>query len=100
MSEKLMFFLVEISSSRLASINRINTWLTCHSGDKHQWGCPSVIGSNNIREIPNEDLKFAVQIRRGGYLPKYNEESFPYITVQTAHEKNFRIHYEVEGPCA
>lgn len=80
----------------MANINRINTWLTCERADDDDtwWGCPAVIGSNNIWKI--EDFKFAVQIQRGGYLPGYN---FKPITFEEAQAKNYQIHYEVEGPC-
>ena len=78
---------VDVSSSTITKVDRINTWLTCTEG------CPSANGSNNIRRTPGEDLKFWVYLRRDGTLN-------PPFTVQTVLNGGFEIHYEVEGPCA
>ena len=75
-----------MSITEVTAINRINTWLTCNNG------CPSATGSNNIQRSPGDDLKFLVKLRRDIGLE-------PPFTVQFAEDANFRIHYEVEGPC-
>ena len=78
-------FLVDVSSSKITKIDRINTWLTCRTD------CPSANGSNNISPI--EDLKFWVHLRRDGSLD-------PPFSVQSVKDNDLKIHYEVEGPCA
>ena len=90
-------FLVEIPNTRLTNINRINTWLTC-DGENAEWGCPSVIGTDNIRIKSGENLKFAVQIQRGGYLPGFDR--YARISEDEARKIQYQLHYEVEGPCA
>ena len=76
-----------MSFTEVTAINRINTWLTCENG------CPSANGSNNIRRLPEENMKFAVLLRRDTGLS-------PPFTVDQAKNADLRIHYEVEGPCA
>ena len=84
--ESYNLFLVDVSNSRLAEIEHINTWLTCHSG------CPNAIGSNTIRRVAEEPLKFQVEIHRDRPLPDW--------TIEAIIGDEFKIHYEVEGPCA
>ena len=86
----LKIFLVDISDSaiKITQIDRINTWLTCHRA-----GCPAANGSNNVIPDPNGSLKFWVYLRRDASLD-------PPFTVQNALDADFKIHYEVEGPCA
>ena len=88
-------FLVDVTNSTLTQINRINTWLTCYLPNNPTWGCPSANGSNNIRQVQGEDLKFWVQLKRDGSLtPPFSAEQ------HTFKDKKYQIHYEVEGPCA
>ena len=84
-------FLVDVSTTNITKIDRINTWLTCTNAEGY--GCPSANGSNNILRKPGEDLKFWIFIRRDGSLD-------PPFTVQFIKDWNFEIHYEVEGPCS
>ena len=86
----LKIFLVDISDSaiKITQIDRINTWLTCHRA-----GCPAANGSNNVIPDPNGNLKFWVYLRRDASLD-------PPFTVQNALDADFKIHNEVEGPCA
>ena len=83
-------FLVDLTS-KLTKINQINTWLTCFFSNSPNMGCPSALGSNNLRKVPAEDLKFYVQIRRSGSVSSQ---------LETAQKDNLKIHYVVEGPCA
>ena len=89
-------FLVEIPNTSLVNINRINTWLTCSGNTDVWWGCPSVIGGSNVWRIGN--LKFGVQIQRGGYLPGFDR--YGQISIFEAQENDYQIHYVVEGTCA
>ena len=84
-------FLVDLTT-KLTKINQINTWMTCVFPDRPDTGCPSATGSNNVRRVPAEDLKFYVQTRRTGVSASEQ--------LQFAQENNFKIHYVVEGPCA
>lgn len=78
-------------TGQLTKINQINTWLTCFFPNSPNTGCPSASGSNNLRRVPAEDLKFYVPIRRTGSVSSQ---------LEFAQENNFKIHYVVEGPCA
>ena len=80
------FFIINVSNTRLSKIDRINTWLTC------LYGCPNANGSNNIKRVPTEDFKFWVILHRDQALTDW--------TLQQIQGAQFKIHYEVEGPCA
>ena len=83
------FFLVDVSTltPKITKIDRINSWFTC------QGGCPSANGSNNIMQIPNQPMIFWVHLRRDSSLN-------PPFSAQQVKDDDFKIHYEVQGPCA
>ena len=82
------FFLVDVSSlaPQITEIDRINTWLTCT-------GCPAANGSNNIKQSSSQPMIFWVHVRRDASLD-------PPYSVGNVQSMDFKIHYEVEGPCA
>ena len=85
----LLHSLVDLSSSNITKIDRINTFLTSPTLK------PQAIGSNNIQRVAGEDLKFLVGLRKDKGLTiggiNYDVEWS---------KKTFTINYEVGGPCA